>query len=119
MLSNAMLKEYPVTQSNVNKVTGLDGFSKVKVASIPSQGLECLFTSNISGVLLPVVVAQASDLWDEVQQADGGGREHAAHGPDPKLAVFRELGAAGPGVRDPQHRDQPLPHSARYWSQKQ
>jgi len=29
MLSNAMLKEYPVTQSNVNKVTGLDGFSKV------------------------------------------------------------------------------------------
>ena len=40
MLSNAMLKEYPVTQSNVNKVTGLDGFSKVKVASIPSQVLE-------------------------------------------------------------------------------
>ena len=35
MLSNAMLKEYPVTQSNVNKVTGLDGFSKVTVASIP------------------------------------------------------------------------------------
>ena len=32
-----MLKEYPVTQSNVNKVTGLDGFSKVKVASIPSK----------------------------------------------------------------------------------
>ena len=66
-----------------------------------------------------MVVAQASDLRDEVQQADGGGREHAAHGPDPKLAVFRELGAAGPGVRDPQHRDQPLPHSACYWSQKQ
>ena len=40
MLSNAMLKEYPVTQSNVNKVTGLDGFSKVKVVSIPSQVLE-------------------------------------------------------------------------------
>ena len=35
MLSNAMLKEYPVTQSNVNKVTGLDGFSKVTVASSP------------------------------------------------------------------------------------
>ena len=44
MLSNAMLKEYPVTQSNVNKVTGLDGFSKVKVASIPSQVLERFFT---------------------------------------------------------------------------
>ena len=55
----------------------------------------------LSGVLLPVVVAQASDLWDEVQQADGGGREHAAHGPDPKLAVFRELCAAGSGVWDP------------------
>ena len=88
MLSNAMLKEYPVTQSNVNKVTGLDGFSKVKVASIPSQGLECLFTSNISGVLLPVAFAQTSDLWYEVQQADGGGCEHTAHGSDPKSSVF-------------------------------
>ena len=46
MLSNAMLKEYPVTQSNVNKVTGLDGFSKVTVASIPLT-LEPLFTKYI------------------------------------------------------------------------
>jgi len=29
MLSNAMLKEYPVTQSSVNKVTGMEMFSKV------------------------------------------------------------------------------------------
>ena len=101
MLSNAMLKEYPVTQSNVNKVTGLDGFSKVKVASIPSQVLQCFFTNNTTGVLLPVAIAQAGYLWDKVQQADGGGREHGAHGPDPKLAVLRELCAAGSGVWDP------------------
>ena len=42
MLSNAMLKEYPVTQSHVNKVTGLDGFSKVKQGPIPFQVLESL-----------------------------------------------------------------------------
>ena len=87
MLSNAMLKEYPVTQSNVNKVTGLDGFSKVKVASIPSKIL-VLFLSDTSGVLLPVAFAQTSDLWYEVQQADGCECEHTAYGPDPKSSVF-------------------------------
>ena len=53
MLSNAMLKEYPVTQSNVNKVTGLDGFSKVKVASIPSQVLQCFFYQQYNRCFAP------------------------------------------------------------------
>ena len=39
MLSNAMLKEYPVTQSSVNKVTGMEMFSKVKISRPAEEGL--------------------------------------------------------------------------------
>ena len=46
-----------------------------------------LFIPNLLlGVLLAVALSQAGDLRDEVQQVDGGGREHAAHGSDPQLA---------------------------------
>ena len=46
-----------------------------------------LFIPNLLlGVLLAVALSQAGDLRDEVQQVDGGGRQHAAHGSDPQLA---------------------------------
>ena len=49
MLSNAMLKEYPVTQSSVNKVTGMEMFSKVKISQPAGQGFRaCYFSSPTS-----------------------------------------------------------------------
>ena len=44
-----MLKEYPVTQSSVNKVTGMEMFSKVKISQPAEEGFRaCYFSSPTS-----------------------------------------------------------------------
>merc|ERR550519_2669179 len=70
LLSNAMLKEYPVTQSNVNKVTGLDGFSKVFCSQWLSHK-QVIFGTKCNKLM---VVDVNTRHMDKVQQANGGGR---------------------------------------------